>query len=190
MRFERVVGCRCLQKRKNTCVRVSYPEQKRSPRLRRSKELLKETLIILMPALLLLFFVSTTSPNLDRARPSNATKPSGGNNSSSTNSEATQPNMPKQGTGDVKATFSFQEPKANVAENQSNKAEPENELATNQSTAAPSPGETGQSGDSANATPLPDGRIYLGPDPPYAYVPTSTHKGTLRMPMAPPEPEG
>lgn len=174
---------------------VSYFEQKQSSRLRRNKELLKKTLILLMPALFLLFVVVATSPNLDKAWPSNKTEPSGANNSPSTNSELTQPNAPKPEKRDVKATDSSQEPKPNAANNQLGNIEPENGLTINQSAVAsdpssPSPGLSSQDKDPANATPLPDGRIYLGADAPYAYIPTCTNKGASRMPIAPPEPEG
>lgn len=197
MRFEHVVGCRCLQKRRNTRVNASYFEQKQPSRLRRNKELLKKTLIVLMPVLFLLFVVVATSPNLDRAWPSNKAEPSRGNISPSTNSEVTQPNASKRETRDVKATDSSQEPKPNAANNQPSETEPENGPATNQSTvisdpSSQSPGLSSQDKDPANATPLPlpDGRIYLGAGAPYAYVPTCTNKGASRMPIAPPEPEG
>jgi len=157
--------------------------------------LLKKIFAVLMPALFLLFVVVSTSPNLDRAWPSNTTEPSGGNKWPSTNSEATQPNASKPETRDVKATDSSQGPKPNVADNQPSDAEPESRLTINQSAAAsdassPNPGGSSQDKDPANATPLPDGRIYLGADAPYAYIPTCTHKGASRMPIAPPEPEG
>lgn len=49
-----------------------------------------------------------------------------------------------------------------------------------------SPANTSQDENASTDTP-PDGRIYWSPEPPYAYIPTQTPKGSENLPIMPPE---
>jgi hypothetical protein len=49
--------------------------------------------------------------------------------------------------------------------------------------------ETSQGQNSTSDTCPPDGRIFSGPEPPYAYIPTCTPKEITKIPVIPPSPE-
>jgi hypothetical protein len=149
--------------------------------LGRNKKLLKKAVTVLLTALLLLVIFSAILQSSGRLLHSKT-------NSLGTNNDL--PVNPVAEPDDVKATNPSGEQTQNAPENPINNAKPENNLTMSQPSAdgdqsSPKTGETSQDVNSSTNT-LPDGRIYLGPEAPYAYIPTCTQKGAL-IPIAPPD---
>ena len=145
---------------------------------------------MLLTAILLLVIFSAVLQSSGRLLYSK-TKSLGTNNDLSVNSEAAEPKTSVAESDDVKATNPSGELTLNAPENSISNSKTENNLTTSQPSAnrdlsSPNTGETSQDVDSSTNTLPPDGRIYLGPEEPYAYIPTCTQKGTL-IPIAPPD---
>lgn len=101
-------------------------------------------------------------------------------NQQATNVKTTENVEKSQDGGETSASF-------NQDYNLNGTEETENMQSVTSNNPSESPADTSRDQNPCRKVYSPDGRIYLAPEPPYAYIPTCTPKGLTDLPIIPPD---